>query len=97
MGLFVNSDGLTWELPRVVPIKVYLGDDWDGDRLSCTFSAEIVVDELLVCWMESETRWQLQFSATHDPSCLRVELLRQVIQCWEQVAAVAVRTGSRSR
>ena len=51
---------ITRKVPGVVLVEVDFGDDGNSDGLRCAFAAEIVHHELLVRWMETESRWQLK-------------------------------------
>jgi len=51
---------VTGKVPGVVFVEIDFGDDRNGDGLRRAFAAEIVHDELLVSWMESEAWGQLK-------------------------------------
>lgn len=56
---------LTWQIPRIVLVQIDVGDDRCKDRRPGTFSAQVMRHELLVRWMESESRRKDQISAVH--------------------------------
>lgn len=52
----------TWKLPRIEFVKVNLGDNGDGDRLSGAFPDQVMVHELIIGRVESEPRRHLNLT-----------------------------------
>ena len=62
-------DGIiTWQVPWVELVDVDLGDDGGRARRRGGALAEVVEDELLVCWVETEPRRQRRARARHAAS-----------------------------